>query len=63
MICCNHNCDEGHTCPHRAGYPTARRFPRTLAEAFPDVRAGAIEIHTRPALWSRLARMLRGWLA
>lgn len=25
-------------------WPTTRRYPRTLAEAFPDVRAPAIEV-------------------
>lgn|GEM_PF-2722196 len=33
--------------------PTTRRYPRTLAEAFPDVRAAALE---RPAAVSRLDR-------
>lgn len=31
---------------NRYGYPTTRRHPRTLAEAFPDERAASIE---RPA--------------
>lgn len=60
--CCNHNCDEGRTCPRRAGYPTARRYPRTLADAFLHERAGWLEVHRRPTLWGRLLRMLRGAL-
>lgn len=38
---------------------TTRRFPRTLAEAFPDERAFAIERHARPM---RNAERIAGWL-
>jgi hypothetical protein len=31
--------------------PTTRRHPRTLWEAFPDVRAGWIEVGYRPWYW------------
>lgn len=33
------------------GCPTVRRFSRTMAEAFPDVRAPAVE---RPRRWPRI---------
>ncbi len=38
---------------------TTRRYPRTLAEAFPDERFFAIERHTRPM---RTAERAAGWL-
>lgn len=45
MNCCDHACEEGRSCPLRYGYPTSRRYPRSLAEAFPDVRRQAFEPH------------------
>lgn len=60
--CCNHNCDEGRTCPLRHGYPTSRRYPRTMAEAFPQVRASAGVYYPRPGLAARVLRLLRGAL-
>lgn len=38
----------------RYGCPTTRRYPRSTAEAFPDVRAAAVEVHRRPGLVERL---------
>ena len=29
-------------------WPTVRRYPRTLAEAFPDIRAHCIEVPAQP---------------
>lgn len=34
MNCCDYNCTQGANCPARVN-PTHRRYPRTLAEAFP----------------------------
>ena len=34
MNCCDYDCNQGHNCPIRVN-PTHRRYPRTLAEAFP----------------------------
>lgn len=34
MNCCDYDCNQGHNCPVRVN-PTHRRYPRTLAEAFP----------------------------
>lgn len=34
-----------------SGWPTCRRYPRTLADAFPAVRAVAIEHHRNPWAW------------
>lgn len=61
--CCEFHgvdCDEGRTCPRRAeGWPTVRRHPRSLADAFPDVRAQFIEPpEPRPLLSLRLAAPL-----
>lgn len=38
--------------------PTTRRFPRSLADAFPDERANAIEVH-RPTFnaWKFVDRL------
>lgn len=38
----------------RYGCPTTRTYPRSMAEAFPDVRAAAVEVHRRPGLVERL---------
>ena len=38
-------------------YPTSRRYARTLAEAFPDVRACAVERYHAPR-WHRPAGVL-----
>lgn len=43
-------------------FPTTRRYPRTMAEAFPDVRAQCIERHTNPSLWKRIAVAVWRWL-
>ena len=34
MNCCDYDCNQGANCPIRVN-PTHRRYPRTLAEAFP----------------------------
>jgi hypothetical protein len=34
MNCCDYDCTGGANCPARVN-PTHRRYPRTLAEAFP----------------------------
>jgi hypothetical protein len=34
MNCCDYGCTQGRDCPVRVN-PTNRRYPRTLAEAFP----------------------------
>ena len=34
MNCCDYECSQGDNCPARVN-PTHRRYPRTLAEAFP----------------------------
>ena len=34
MNCCDYDCTQGANCPARVN-PTHRRYPRTLAEAFP----------------------------
>jgi hypothetical protein len=41
-------------------WPTVRRFPRTIAEAFPRSveRAAAIEVGPRP-LWRHVMRLIR----
>jgi hypothetical protein len=39
--------------------PTTRRYPRTLAEAYPALRAGCIERHIGRSLRARLSRWLR----
>lgn len=31
------------------GTPTTRRYSRTLADAFPDERANAVEVYRRPS--------------
>ena len=41
------------------GWPTARRHPRSLADAFPDVRASAIEPHIAPPMWKRIELFFR----
>lgn len=41
------------------GWPTTRRYPRTLAEAFPCERASAIEAYTTHVrLWEAMAGVL-----
>jgi hypothetical protein len=35
MNCCDYECSQGDNCPIRVN-PTHRRYPRTLAEAFPQ---------------------------
>jgi hypothetical protein len=59
------SCDQGRACPERAAdsNPTTRRHPRTLADAFPDVRAQAIEQHEVLPLWKRFSLFLRRWSA
>jgi hypothetical protein len=42
------------------GTPTVRRYPRSLAEAFPDVRAEAIE-PPEPRPWLQLPTTREGW--
>jgi hypothetical protein len=59
MTCCTHNCDEGRACPTRYGWPTVRRHPRTLAEAYPDIRRQSFEGHVRPPLLKRIALFFR----
>lgn len=44
---------------HEAKRLDVLRYPRTLAEAFPDVRAAAIEIHRRPGLVRQLVDTVR----
>ena len=34
MNCCDYECNQGDNCPARVN-PTHRKYPRTLAEAFP----------------------------
>lgn len=43
----------------RHGTPTVRRHPRSLSEAFPDVRARAIEPHVPPPLLRRFTLFIR----
>lgn len=31
--------------------PTTRRYPRSLSEAYPDIRASSIERHRRAPRW------------
>lgn len=38
------------------------RFPRSLSDAFGDVRAGCVEHYTRPPFWKRLMRAIWRWL-
>jgi hypothetical protein len=59
LACCTHRCYEGRACPDRHGTPTVRRHPRTMADAFPDVRANAIEPHEPFPMWKRFALFLR----
>ena len=41
------------------GYPTTRRHPRTLAEAWPHEHASAIEVYTtRVRMWETVAGVL-----
>lgn len=40
------------------GWPTVRRYPRTLAEAWPCERANAIEYYPSAARWERPAGVL-----
>lgn len=58
--CCDGECateKSGGRCPaihpDVYGTPTTRRFPRSLAEAFPDERASAGS-HHKPGLLARL---------
>lgn len=37
--------------------PTTRRFPRSLADAFPDERANAIEVHRKFNAWKFVDRL------
>ena len=70
MNCCTHACREGRDCPnHSALMNNARRYPRTLADAFPDVRACAIEkpmprsLRASPSFYiGGLASLLVWWL-
>ena len=69
----DHRCQQGRTCPARTtadrllrdvdaarhGTPTVRRFPRTAAEAFPDVRAPALEVPAPRSRWPCSARAAR----
>lgn len=57
--CCNHDCDEGRACPKRYGFPTTRRHPRSLADAFPDVRRQSFEPHEPLPLSQRIALFFR----
>ena len=70
LTCCDFNggamgCNQGRTCPVRmaraqsALATTTRRYPRSLADAFPDVRAPAIEFHPSPSLWKRISLFIR----
>lgn len=63
LACCTHRCYEGTTCPKRYGYPTARRHPRSLADAFPDVRKQSFEPHIAPSFWQRVRLFFRRRLA
>lgn len=60
---CDRSCDTeaGCICAERAqtlsGWPTVRRYPRSAADAFPMVRAPAIEGY-RASLLERLWRWL-----
>jgi hypothetical protein len=38
---------------------TTRTYPRTLAAAFPDIRAGCIEYHAGHSLKAALSRLIR----
>ena len=40
------------------GYPTSRRHPRSLAEAFPREHADAIEHCPAPLRWEAIASVL-----
>lgn len=48
-----------------SGWPTTRRFPRSLAEAWPREHADPITIYRRPAhiRGALLAFFIAGWLA
>lgn len=52
--CCDGDCRQGQDCPLRND--TTRRYPRTLAEAFPAERAHAVTRTPRAPWWVRLAR-------
>lgn len=41
------------------GTPTTRRYARTMAEAFPDIRAAVFEPHVAPPLWKRVELFFR----
>lgn len=54
-------CEDLH-CPGRPvsyGFPTVRRHPRTLADAFPDERARFLEPHQPLSLVRRITLFLR----
>lgn len=62
VTCCDlqgHDCRQGRDCQARQGYPTSRRHPRTLADAFPDERAKAFHPHEPAPVWQRVALFLR----
>lgn len=59
LECCTHRCYEGRDCPKRYGTPTVRRHPRSLADAFPDVRKQSFEHHIPPPLWARVRLFFR----
>lgn len=48
-------CEDKH-CPGRPSYgtPTVRRHPRSLADAFPEVRRQSFEPHVKPSFWHRV---------
>ena len=74
---CHGDCQQGRTCPARTtadrllrdvdaarhGTPTVRRFPRTAAEAFPDVRAPALEVPAPRSRWREIAIEVVLWAA
>lgn len=57
------NCRQGRDCPSRYGYPSSRSYPRSLADAFPDVRRQFLERHVPLTLFQRLAIFLRRFRA
>ena len=59
---CDRNDVAMRTITHAHLMGTTRKYPRSLSEAFPDVRAQAIEYHVAPSVWKRIGRAVWRWL-
>jgi hypothetical protein len=55
-------CEDAY-CPGRYGFPTSRRHPRTMADAFPDVRRQFLERHEPLPIPRRIALFFRRFFA